>query len=141
MQQREKRRRVRVDGLVLEPARVEPLHEVFEGVGAVGGEVDGVGGGFEEAVGAVQGGGEVGGVAAQEFPVHGEGLEGGADGDGDGCFEERAVGGGGLVLAGGREVGTMALCHVGWGTGRDRTHRRGEATASSLLASGSSMVL
>jgi len=56
------------------------LHEVFEGVGAVVGEGDVIFVGFEEGVGGVEGGGEVGGGVGEELAVEGEGSAGGADG-------------------------------------------------------------
>lgn len=92
-QEREKRGGGGVDGFVLEAARVEPLHEVFEGVGAVVREGDVVVRAFEEGVGGVQGGGEVGGGVGEELAVQGEGGAGGADGEGYGGFEEGAGGG------------------------------------------------
>jgi len=79
-QQREEGGRRGVDGFVLEAARVQPLHEVFEGVGAVVGEGDVIVRGFEEGVGGVEGGGEVGGGVGEELAVEGEGSAGGADG-------------------------------------------------------------
>ena len=103
-----------VDVLVAERPRVQPLHEEFEDGRARARQVHGVGGGFAEVVGRVQGGGEEGGGGAEEFAVEGEEGFGGADGDVDDGFEEVAGGDGGFGGWEGRR------CRGGevWGGGR-----------------------
>lgn len=86
----EVRRVVDVEFLVVQRARVHPLHEVLEVRRARGGEVHGGGGGLAEGVGRVQARGEEGGGGGEGFAVHVERLRVGPDGDGEGRFEEAA---------------------------------------------------
>lgn len=86
----EVRRVVDVEFLVVQRARVHPLHEVLEVRGARGGQVHGGGGGLAEGVGRVQARGEEGRGGGEGFAVHVERLRVRADGDGEGRFEEAA---------------------------------------------------